>query len=461
MTLRFKAYRFYFRLWFYLLPVVAFALAAYVRFFDLYFHAKPVGYDAQFYVIICGVTTIIWCVAAEHNRLFHIDELFQENTGIRKTLAAVSSTYLTVVCVLFFYRQENISRIFFAISAVLLSILTVSSRTWFRVFFRGRYMKKPIRVLIVGADRHAAKIAKRLTGIPFAPSVVAAHLRLPGQEVAPGIANVYQLEAVDSWLSAPFDEILIALPPVLMDSVSELIKQLEPLHVPIRTVLDFGDMPIVRERLFQLGDLQFLDLKTTPLESEAYFVLKRGFDVCFSLVIMVLGLPLFLVIALAVKLSSPGPVLFKQERVGLNGRAFTMYKFRTMRVGPVELSDRSHTKQDDPRRTRVGTWLRRTSLDEIPQFVNVLKGDMSIVGPRPELTFFAQKYSQELSNYATRHRLKVGITGWARVNGWRGNTSIERRIDADLYYLQNWTFWLDLRIVVMTVFKGMVADHAY
>jgi len=132
-----------------------------------------------------------------------------------------------------------------------------------------------------------------------------------------------------------------------------------------------------------------------------------------------------------------------------------------MQVAPAELSDRTHTAPDDPRRTSIGAFIRKTSLDELPQFFNVLKGDMSVVGPRPELTYFARKFAQEVLYYDTRHRLKVGITGWAQVNGWRGNTSIEKRIEADIYYLQNWTFLFDLQIVLMTVFKGLVARHAY
>jgi len=274
-------------------------------------------------------------------------------------------------------------------------------------------------------------------------------------------ASVFDLDQVINGCGIAFDELIIAVPPSQFERLSGLLVQLEPLHVPIRMVLDIGDRPIVRERLFQLGDLQMLDLATTHLESPTYFVLKRVFDVVFSSFVLFAGFPLFVVIAVAIKLNSPGPVFFRQERVGLNGRVFTMYKFRTMRVAPHEVSNQLHTAVNDPRRTTVGTFLRRTSLDELPQFFNVLKGDMSVVGPRPELTFFARKFAEEVLNYDTRHRLKVGITGWAQVNGWRGNTSIQKRIEADLYYLQNWTLWLDLRIVCMTVFKGLLSKHAY
>ena len=461
MTLRFKPYGFYSRIWLYQLPLLTFLAAAYARFYDLRLHPLPISHNNGFYIISCLLTTVIWCIAAEHNRLFDIDELFKENTGIHKVSAAVGSTYLIVVCILFFYRQQEMSRLFFAASAIILFSITLGSRMCFRALLRGRHLNKPVRVLIVGADAYALKLAARMAKIPFAPSEVVAHLRLPGQDARAEAERVYEFEYRENWIRLVFDEIVIALPPARLDVLAGLVKQLEPLHVPICTVLDFGDAPIVRDRLFQLGDLQFLDLATTPLESPAYFILKRAFDVVFSLLAIAFMAPLFLVIALAIKLTSDGPVLFRQERVGLNGRIFTIFKFRTMRVTTLDVSDETFTKKDDPRRTNIGAFLRKASLDELPQFFNVLRGDMSVVGPRPERPFYVKKFGQEVLNYDTRHRLKVGITGWAQVNGWRGDTSIEKRIEADLYYLQNWSFTLDLRIVALTILRGFTAEHAY
>ena len=154
-------------------------------------------------------------------------------------------------------------------------------------------------------------------------------------------------------------------------------------------------------------------------------------------------------------------MFFVQERVGLNGKPFRMYKFRTMRTSAKSESDKRWTTEEDPRRTPFGTFLRKTSLDELPQFINVLKGDMSTVGPRPERRHFVHKFLQEVARYNNRHALKVGITGWAQVNGWRGNTSIEKRIECDLYYLQNWSLAFDLRIIAMTIFSGLINRNAY
>jgi exopolysaccharide biosynthesis polyprenyl glycosylphosphotransferase len=198
-----------------------------------------------------------------------------------------------------------------------------------------------------------------------------------------------------------------------------------------------------------------------PVESFSYVVGKRAFDIFFSGLAIVLTGPLMLLIAVAIKLASPGPVFFRQQRVGLNGRTFFMYKFRTMRhTGPDE-SDRRWTKRDDPRRTRLGRWLRAVSLDELPQFFNVLNGEMSVVGPRPERPYFVEQFMQTVSLYNTRHDLKVGITGWAQVNGWRGDTSIAKRVEHDLYYLNNWSFGFDLRIILLTILHLFSPKNAY
>jgi exopolysaccharide biosynthesis polyprenyl glycosylphosphotransferase len=207
--------------------------------------------------------------------------------------------------------------------------------------------------------------------------------------------------------------------------------------------------------------MQMLDLMSTPAESLDYALIKQAFDTCFSLLVLSLASPLFALIAALIKSTSRGPVFFAQERVGLNGKPFRMYKFRTMRTSAQSETDTSWTTKGDSRRTPLGTFLRKTSLDELPQFINVLKGDMSIVGPRPERPHFVHKFLQEVARYNHRHALKVGITGWAQVNGWRGDTSIEKRIEYDLYYLQNWSFAFDLRIIAMTISSGLMNRNAY
>lgn len=292
-------------------------------------------------------------------------------------------------------------------------------------------------------------------------SVVVGYLRIGDQKVAVHDAPVYEFGDIGTGRMVLFEEMVIAAAPDQFASLGEVVSRLEKLCVPIRVVLDLGGLPLVRERLFQLGDLQMLDVDTTPLESPAYFFLKRVFDISFSLFMVLLTAPLMMLIVVAIKVSSQGPVLFRQERVGLNGEPFDMLKFRTMRVTHSAESDTKWTVKNDPRRTAVGTFLRKTSLDELPQFFNVLRGDMSVVGPRPERPHFVKRFLAEISHYDSRHRLKVGITGWAQVNGLRGDTSIQKRFEFDLYYLQNWSFWFDLRIIVLTALSGMLGKDAY
>jgi exopolysaccharide biosynthesis polyprenyl glycosylphosphotransferase len=213
--------------------------------------------------------------------------------------------------------------------------------------------------------------------------------------------------------------------------------------------------------MFQLGRMQMLDLTTTPAESLDYNLLKRAFDIVFSTFILVATAPVFALIMLAIRFTSPGPVFFSQDRLGLNGRLFHMLKFRTMNVCDCSESDTHWTTETDSGRTVFGTLLRKTSLDELPQFINVLKGEMSVVGPRPERPHFVQKFLNDITRYNNRHWLKAGITGWAQVNGWRGDTSIQKRLEYDLYYLQNWSFFFDLRIIVLTILSAVVGRNAY
>jgi Undecaprenyl-phosphate glucose phosphotransferase len=462
MNLRLKSYNFYIRLWHYLLPFMAFAIAAYVRLFALNLERHPADYEPKFYVAVLLFTTMVWAIAVEQYRLCSTEELFRENTGIRKSVSACFATYTALLAVLFFYRQDNFSRIFFIVSAIGLLVLTVGTRVALRrILHLTRHMRRTVRVLVAGTDHHARRIASRLDRVPFVASEVVAYLRIGDQKVAVHDAPVYEMEDIGSGHMVAFEELVIAAAPEQFASLVDLVARLEKLCVPTRVALDLGGLPLVRERLFQFGDLQMVDLETTPVESPAYFFLKRVFDISFSLFMILLTGPLMLLIALAVKLTSPGPVWFRQERVGLNGEPFAMFKFRTMRVAATVESDTKWTVKDDSRRIAIGTFLRKTSLDELPQFFNVLKGDMSVVGPRPERPHFVKRFLAEISHYDSRHRLKVGITGWAQVNGWRGDTSIQKRFEFDLYYLQNWSFWFDLRIILLTALSGMFGKNAY
>lgn len=189
--------------------------------------------------------------------------------------------------------------------------------------------------------------------------------------------------------------------------------------------------------------------------------LKRIFDFTASLVGTIIISPLLIFIAFMVKVSSPGPILFGQVRIGLDGKEFTMWKFRSMKLPDGNEDDTEWSNKENPRKTKFGDFIRKTSLDELPQLFNVILGQMSLVGPRPERPFFVDKFKNEIPNYMLRHKLPPGITGWAQINGWRGDTSIEKRIECDIFYIKNWSFWFDIRIVFLTFIKGFVNKNAY
>lgn len=210
-----------------------------------------------------------------------------------------------------------------------------------------------------------------------------------------------------------------------------------------------------------LDGLPVIDTRHVPLDNMFKNLIKRTFDIVFSLSVIILLSPVYIFSALMVKLTSKGPIIYKQERIGLNRKSFHMYKFRSMRVQAKSDEQDKWTTKNDPRKTGWGSFMRKTSIDELPQFFNVLLGDMSVVGPRPERPYFVEKFKEDIPRYMIKHQVRPGITGWAQVNGYRGDTSIEGRIEHDLYYIENWTFSFDIKIIFLTVFKGFVNKNAY
>jgi Undecaprenyl-phosphate glucose phosphotransferase len=216
----------------------------------------------------------------------------------------------------------------------------------------------------------------------------------------------------------------------------------------------------LRGGIDELDDLPIVSLQSSPLYGWNT-VFKRIFDLILGTFLLVFTFPIMFIIAFLVKWTSEGPIFYKQERIGMDGCSFQMLKFRTMRVNAEKETGPVWAKESDPRRTKVGTFLRKTSLDELPQLFNVMKGEMSLVGPRPERPIFVEKFRDRIPSYMLRHKIKAGMTGWAQVNGWRGNTSLEKRIEHDLYYIENWSIGFDFKILFMTFWKGFFSKSAY
>jgi exopolysaccharide biosynthesis polyprenyl glycosylphosphotransferase len=224
--------------------------------------------------------------------------------------------------------------------------------------------------------------------------------------------------------------------------------------VNVHVVPDLLQFIALRARLEDLDGLPLISVNDVPLRG-FNSAIKRVADLALSLGVVIVGAIPGLMIAWLIRRSSPGPIFYKQERMGLDGKAFSVYKFRSMPVDAEDSSGPIWARDDDPRATRVGKFLRRHDIDELPQFLNVLRGDMSIVGPRPERPFFVEQFKHRIPQYMLRHKVKAGITGWAQVNGWRGNTSLEKRIEFDLYYIENWSLRLDFKIMWLTVLRSM------
>ncbi len=259
-------------------------------------------------------------------------------------------------------------------------------------------------------------------------------------------------------------ELWLALPMSREPMVHRIVTAFKHDFVNIRLIPDVSSLTLVNHEVVDLLGVPAINLAASPV-GEVSALPKFVFDRLFAFAALVALAPLMLVIAAAVKLSSPGPVFFRQKRLGADGKTFEIYKFRTMKVHSENTGRVTQAKRHDPRVTRVGRFLRRTSLDELPQFINVLKGEMSVVGPRPHALEHDDLYKDLVNGYMFRYRIKPGITGWAQIHGFRGETDrIEKmsgRVNLDLYYMQNWTFWLDIKIVALTLWKGFAGSNAY
>jgi len=410
----------------------------------------------QYYAILLGFTEFAWVLAANNYKLSSVTDLFWEYTGIRAAFFACFATLLLQTALIAFVKPLIVSRIFILLSNAILFLSVVATRNFFRLTSASaNWPRRRERILVVGTDQYARRTVNLLRRIPFFDCEIQAYLQLPGQSVLVQDAPVISAAEPLHLESLSFDEIVVAIPAKRYLQVAAVLDTLQNFGKPVRAVLDLGPRLAVREKLFQVGRLQMMNLAISPVESFAYTVLKRMFDLVFATFGVVILSPVFLAVAVLVKLSSPGPILFRQERVGRNGKSFTLLKFRTMHCSSTAESDTIWTTKNDPRCTAMGSTLRKFSFDELPQLFNVIRGQMSLVGPRPERPHFVAKFRTNIQKYNLRHCCQVGMTGWAQVHGLRGDTSISDRLQHDLYYIRNWSFGLDLQIIARTMFTAL------
>lgn len=258
-----------------------------------------------------------------------------------------------------------------------------------------------------------------------------------------------------------FDEVVITLGLSEYGMLENIVATTEKCGVHTEFVPDYNNIIPTKPYTEDLDGMPLIHVRKVPLTNSFNRLLKRTVDIFGALIALIIFSIPMLLVSLIIKITSPGPLIFKQTRVGLHNKEFSMYKFRSMRIQDESKEKRAWTVANDPRVTPIGKFIRRTSIDELPQLFNVLKGDMSLIGPRPERPFFVEKFKEEIPRYMIKHQVRPGLTGWAQVNGYRGDTSIRMRIDCDLYYIENWTLSLDIKILILTFFKGFVNKNAY
>jgi exopolysaccharide biosynthesis polyprenyl glycosylphosphotransferase len=370
-------------------------------------------------------------------------------------LRATAIAVLALAALTFFVRSYFYSRLAIGIFCVLAPIAVIGLRSGIRIVLRrARRRGFNLRfVLVVGSGPLAESVVDRIHGRPDAG------LRLIGVVAdgsiggmvkgAPVIGRYSDLKSI--LRKHRVDQVIIALSRHESERFEKVVAELEDAVVNVKVVPDLLHGYSLRSTVESLDGIPVIGFQETGLVGWPALA-KRAFDLLASAVVLVGLAPLMGGIALAILASSGRPILYRQSRMGHDGRVFEMLKFRSMRRD-AELTGPGWTKAGDPRRTRLGRWLRRYNLDELPQLINVLKGEMSLVGPRPERPAYIDEFRREVPGYMLRHKVRAGMTGWAQVHGWRGDTSIHERLEHDLYYIQRWSFWLDLRILFMTLFR--------
>ena len=373
---------------------------------------------------------------------------------------------LAVMVVLYAINIPDFSRgmvgVFYGINIVAESLMRKSVRYGLRRMRRKGYNVK--HILLVGYSRAGEEYINKIKANPEWGYEVCGILddHVPVGAVYKGVRVTGEIDTLQTVLTDnQLDEIGITLSLSDYDRLEAIVKLCEKSGVHTKFIPDYNSVIPSRPYLEDLDGLAVVNIRRVPLNNMASMLIKRLVDIAGALAAIVLCSPFMLTAAIAVKVTSRGPLIFKQERVGLHNKPFQMYKFRSMEVQSDAEEKKGWTVKNDPRVTKVGRLLRSTSIDELPQLFNVLKGDMSMIGPRPERPLFVEKFREEIPRYMIKHQVRPGITGWAQVNGYRGDTSIKKRIEYDLYYIENWSMAFDMKILFLTFFRGFINKNAY
>ncbi|WP_143316582.1 undecaprenyl-phosphate glucose phosphotransferase [Clostridium sp. HBUAS56017] len=416
------------------------------------------------YLIPVLIMTPIYLIIYNVRRLYNTERVVFLSKEIVNVIVANILGILVFTGLFFFTKQIDYSRSVLIIFLVVCTIFTTLERVFVRVLMRrvrksGYNTKYTVFVGFSDGTKKFNKLIRDNKHWGYNVLGIFEDFEVDYKDVE----YLGELSELDNYLSKnrDVDEIIITLEMKDYDKLKKIIATCEKLGVRAQIIPSYYKYLPAKPYVEEIGGVPLINMRYIPLDNILNKAIKRAIDIIGSSIALILFSPIMLIVATLVKTTSKGPLIFKQERVGLNRKPFVMYKFRSMREQDPEEEKQDWTVKNDPRKTKIGTFIRKTSIDELPQFFNVLKGDMSLIGPRPERPFYVEKFKDEIPKYMVKHQVRPGITGWAQVNGWRGDTSIEKRIECDIYYIENWSLTLDIKIVFLTVFKGFVNTNAY
>ncbi|MBQ1781978.1 MAG: undecaprenyl-phosphate glucose phosphotransferase [Methanobrevibacter sp.] len=381
--------------------------------------------------------------------------IFSEATQIIKVNIIA---FFVLVSILFIINQPNFSRIMLFLLAIIGTFFGITERFVIRSILKNlRVNHKNLKhILVVGDNDLAFSFARKIRENPYLGFAISGFLGRASHvgKTIEGVRVIGSFEDLDWILERNrFDRVVLAIPLKYYYKINELVESCERVGIKAEIIPDYIRYFPAQPSVDMIEDIPIINIRYVPLDDDFNKFLKYTSDYIISLIAILITSPIMILTAIAIKLTSPGPIIFKQERMGYNGRIFKMYKFRSMKVQDPSEEKSEWTTPDDPRKTRVGDFIRKTSIDELPQFFNVLKGDMSVVGPRPERPYFVDQFRETIPKYMVKHQVKPGLTGWAQIHGCRGDTSIKKRIEYDIEYVENWHLGLDLAIMIKTALK--------
>ena len=435
---------------------ISYLLATFVRFYIMY-GTHPALYrvwNSQYFVAAAAFTLIELVVfyfahlySYHHRKRFRTEAVYICFFGALSIVGLMAFLYLT--------RIVDFSRIAMGIYLFLSTCFLIGKRVVMRLILiklrqNGHALK---HVVLVGDGRHAHQYAEGIRTNPHLGFTLDGYLsKVEKEGLGTRLGTFEDLERILA--ERQIDEVIVALEIHEVNYMKSIIAACDKEGTRVSIIPYFNDYIPVHPVFYDVGESRIIDVRAIPLDNVFNAFLKRTMDIIGSLILILLTSPIMLVVAIGVKISTKSTVFFKQQRVGKDKKVFTMLKFRSMKENSSEQTGWS--KDEDNRKTKFGSIIRKFSLDELPQFFNVLIGDMSLIGPRPEVPFFVNKFKEEVPLYLVRQQVRPGITGWAQVNGYRGDTSIEGRIQYDIWYIEHWSLWLDIIILFKTVFGGMI-----